>query len=98
MAKEIHVLLKFINVIFCFALFFLLMYYINRTETNFETVKGIYDPAVKFILEVVSVLFIIIALPVTAATFFRLRYNQMGFVVLTFINLFLLFAIYYMLY
>lgn len=98
MAKEIHALLKFINVIFFMALVSLMMYYLNLQESYYGNVRGIYNPALQRIYEIVAALFMMTLLPFTAATFYKLKYNQLGFVGVTIINLFLLFAIYYMLY
>ncbi len=98
MAKEIHALLKFINVIFCVALLFLLVYYVNERDTYYGNVRGIYDPAIRTIYEIVSVLFMLTLIPFTIATFYKLKHNQLGFVGVTIINIFLLFSIYYMMY
>ncbi len=98
MAREIHALMKFINIIFCFTLLLFMMYYLNQSETYYGNVRGIYDPSLQRIYEIIAALFIMTLLPITAATFYKLKHNQLGFVGVTIINLFLLFAIYYMLY
>lgn len=98
MAKEIHALLKFINIIFSMALIALMMYYLDASDAYYGNVTGIYDPTLRRIYEIVASLFTLTLLPFTAATFYKLKYNQLGFVAVTLINLFLLFTIYYMLY
>lgn len=98
MEKEIHALLKFINVIFCFALLFFLTYYLNQNEVSYKSVSGLYDPVVSTILEVVAGLFILTIIPFCIATFYKVKSSLMIFVGITFVNLFLLFMIYIMLY
>lgn len=98
MEKEIHALLKFINVIFCSALIIFLTYFLNKSETSYNTVSGLYDPFISKILEVVAALFVLTIIPFCIATFYKAKSSLLVFIAVTFVNLFLLFMIYIMLY
>lgn len=98
MEKEIHALLKFINVIFWFTLVVFLMYFLNKSEASYATASGLYDPIISTILEIVAVLFLLTIIPFCIATFYKTKSNVLLFIAVTFINLFLLFMIYIMLY
>lgn len=98
MTKEIYTLLKFINIIFIIALIFFLTFYLKQSEYSYKSVSGLYDPAISTILEVVAALFMLTIIPFCIATFYKVKSSLMIFVGITFINLFLLFMIYIMLY
>lgn len=96
MEKNIHAFLKFLNVIFCITLFIFWLFYTKQKSMFYGEIKGLYDPVIGNLYEILLVIFAFTFLPILGATFFRFKRSQIAFLGLTIVNLFLIFTIIYL--